>query len=496
VILPLLLAGLVAAPPSVAVGVMPPTTDQPESAYLGLVFADELEASLLGHVALDAATSSEMYPLSVFGWRQTLAAAREVDVTPDRLLTSREGREVAGALGAAAVFTASYWVKSSSVRVAWRLVGVAEYPRHDLELPLEDAGSRIRQIHGVLTTDLGIEDDTSGLGATPPKRPFASLRPYGEALGILQRQSLDPRARIALSTDDLNRAHQLLGESIRLAPAFGRAWVWKAIVSSMLGDSNRAFGELQSARGAGEVETPAEALGIFYAYQKAGQSETAIRRLGSTLNHHHGFLLGLGYLGQAYLQMGKPSEAMQLFTIYADRVPASPWVATMKGECLGLLGRDSEAIGLLMAARRRWPDSELVLVALATRQIESGRHEDGRRTLMAALKADEANPGLLARLAQLELDDGRVANAVGLSDRAIAEAIDQADDYRGDPAASFPYLVQARVLAHVGNKEKAINALTQAADLGVSPDQLERLRRDPLVAELLRDPRLAVLTRR
>lgn len=484
---PLLALLVVAAPlPTTVVAVMPPATDQAGNAWFGLAFADELEARLLAHTVNDPATNKDIYPVSVFGWRQTVAAAREAGITPDHPLTFNEGRDVARALGAVAVFSGTYVIKTTSIRLIWRLLGVGDGLSHELEIPLDEVGVYVGRIYPIIIREAGLH----GLGVTvddPPERPFAALRAYGEALGILRQQSLDPRARIVLSDAQLDAAHVLLSEATRLSPGFGRAWVWRAITSSMRGVSKRSADELQSAREAGEADTPAEALAVYYAFQRGGQPEKAILYLGSTLNHHLGFLLGLGYLAQAYMHANKPGAALQLFTLYQQRVPGNAWVPTMKAECLARLDRHDEALSELVEAQRRFPDSMLVLSGIAVRFLEMGRIEDARRSLTAALARSPNSPQLLARLAHLELESGHLAKAAALAPRAAAGV----DTSRGEPEAGYPYLILGRVLAHQGRTADAVEAFETALHLGLGTSELRRLREDPFVAEALKDPRLA-----
>jgi tetratricopeptide (TPR) repeat protein len=474
-----------ATPSAAVVAVAPLVTEQPDAAWLGLALADDLESRLLDHAAFDSAKTRQFYPLSVYGWRQVQSAARQVRVNTDALMSATDGRRLARALGATAVFTGSFWMKSASVKLMWRLVGTTESPKHEVEIPLDEIATGMERTYTAIVFELGLHSMGVPMSRSA-ELPMATLRSYGQALEILRQQSLDPRAKVVLPSERIAEAHYLMSEATTSAPYLARAWIWRAIASAMLGENGRAKEELAQAKDLGAGDSPAMAIGLFYQSSKSGDMNRAIASLGSTLNTHLGFLQGLGYLAEAYLQVGKPNEALQLFTIYEQRVPDNAWVGSMVVESLARLGKADEALAAAKALQKRFPDSLEALRALAARLGDTRRFADARQTIDKTLALFPDNPGVLALLAQVEIDSGNLKQAEEVSRRAIKSV----DESRGEPLAGYPHLVLGRCLALAGRQDEAVEAFAAAARLGADPFDLRKLASDPRVAKVLADPRL------
>ncbi len=464
--------------------IVPPVGDQADTAWVGLALADDIETRLLEHSVFDSAAMRDTFPVSIFGWRQMLSAARQANVDAGVLLSAKDGARLGKAVGATAVLTATYALKSSSIRVIWRLVGDTASNKRDFEIRLDAIPHGIERLFAGMLSDLGLT--SAGVPFNPlPELPLSAFRAYGEALLILRDQSLDPRAQLVLGSDRLAEAHLLLAEATTEAPLFQRAWATRAVVSAMLGNSTRAEEELEEAKGAGNIDAPAVALARFYLECRKGELDRGIMVLGRALNAHLGFTLGLGYLGQAYLQGRRFEEAVKLFTLYSSRVPNNPWVATMRAEALARVGRNDLAQSELEALARRFPSSLVVLAGLAARQAESWRFKEARRTLAKGLELAPGSPQLSARLAQVEMDEGLLDKGMALAQQATKGV----DESRGEPMAGFPHLVLGRALALAGRSGEAFDAFRTAARLGIDPYELKSFARDARLNDIVRDPR-------
>jgi len=359
------------------------------------------------------------------------------------------------------------------------LVGPADSKKREVEIPLDGLSQGMERIFSAIINDLDLA--RAGVPFNPlPPLPFAAFHAYGQALEILRGQSLDPRARIVLGENELRQAHMLLAAVTEEAPEFQRAWAARAMVSAMLKDSARASEELEEAKVAGSRDAPAVALAAFYMACRAGEIDRGIVLLGKALNTHLGFLQGLGYLGQAYLQAQRFEEAVKLFTLYGSRAPENPWVGVMRAEALAQVGRNEVGLAELQTLAARFPDSLVVLGGLAARQLDAWRYDEARQTLERGLR--------LARLATVEIDQGKLERGLSLA----AQAARGVDESRGEPLAGYPQAVLGRVLALVGRDADAFDAFRTAARLGVSSYELRTLWTDQRLTGFVRDPRFAL----
>jgi len=475
--------------PVSVVAIVPPVSDQPDVAWLGLSLADDLETRLLHHSIFDGDAVRDSFPVSVFGWRQMQSAARQTGINLDAMLSAKDGARLGKAVGANAVFTATYWLKSSSIRVMWRLVGDVESKKRDVEIDLGAIPQGVERIFASMLSDLGMT--RVGVPFSPlPDLPASAFHDYGEALTILREQSFDPRAQIVLGPRQLDEAYGLLDQATAAAPLFQRAWAARAMVSAMQGRLEVAAEEADQAAQAAASDAPAVALAQFYVACRRNDLDRAILVLGRALNQHLGFTLGLGYLGQAYLQAKRFEEAVKLFTLYGTRVPNSPWVATMRAEALARAGHNDIARSEMEELLTRYPNSLVVIAGLAARQADAWRYKEARETLAKGVALFPGNVGLVARQAQVALDEGDFKLGLALA-RKAAQGV---DEERGEPMAGYAHLMLGRALALSGQKLEAFDAWRIAARLGVDPYELRGILSDARLADIVRDQRFSLST--
>ena len=99
---------LCAATPEPTVAVLPPTPEASQETWLGYFAADVLTSGLLNHRVTDRNMGTSTFPLSVFSWRQALAAARSESIDTSRPLSARQAVKLARQLGAQFLITGSY----------------------------------------------------------------------------------------------------------------------------------------------------------------------------------------------------------------------------------------------------------------------------------------------------------------------------------------------------------------------------------------------------
>jgi tetratricopeptide (TPR) repeat protein len=328
----IVLALLVAAAPQPrkTVAVVAPAALDGALGWVSLAVADNLATSLLDYRRPADASGVSEYPIDVFTWRESARAARAENVDTSRLISEADARKLARQLGARWVFIGSYRPKGAgAITFQWRVVDAeTRRGRRDVKVAtnLTTLSGRVEALSSSVLRDLGERPGKAGRRAPVPA---AALAAYGRALEILARQSLDPGAAVVLPPIELKKVQALGEKATKIAPRFARAWVAMGLASAMLGDMARAEKEVLRAVSDTDDFEALDALGPYYLYTRQGRPEDAIRALTDAVGRRSGFLLGLGYLGNTYLRVGRARQAAEVFASYAARVPGSPWARLM-----------------------------------------------------------------------------------------------------------------------------------------------------------------------
>jgi len=482
----LLITALVASPEQPCVAILPPTTDQADAASLGWAFADALTARLLAHSKFDRGTGQRQYPLSVFGWRESRSALREAGFDAKTLLSARRAERVASFLGADALWVGMFAQKSDSIELIWQLKGVRAGQERKLSIDKERLALGVEQVFRAVIADLGLDD-----GAVPdhalPVQPYEVERAYGEGLAVLAEQSMDPRAQVLLSPALLESAHAALARATTLSPQFASAWAWQSISSAMLGRTAAADQEL--ARAMQDLGyTPTTTLAVYYSFWRSDRATDALAALQASINTHQGFMLGRGYLGQAMLRANHPHEALTAFTAYLALAPGNPWAVIKHSEALARIGQHEQAISELKTLLGKLGSSPLLQGALVARYTDALRLKDARATAEAGLKQFPFDPELLARLAQIDLEQDNLPAAQQHAESAVANLAKSANH----EFAGFAQLMLGHVLARLGRRDEAVGALRMADRLGVDVYERTVLLRDTHLKAFFEDPRCPI----
>ncbi|MBI5510886.1 MAG: tetratricopeptide repeat protein [Deltaproteobacteria bacterium] len=471
-------------PPRPSVAILPPLAATGGESFIGMAIADNLNTRLLFHSRFDPKTVTSYYPMNVFGWRQALAAARGEGLDPAKPLSSKDQARLRRQLGADIVFAGSYTVAGKGVTLTWSLVGDKKHRDQTLAFEVNDFATPTEKLATEILLTLG--QSTKGIEShVLPKTPLAAMKPYAEAMQILGTQSLDPRARLVLKRDELARCQALLAAATDADDSFVRAWVARGVTAAMLDDREGAETALvRSMTAAGEFD-PETTLGIYYMYARQGKLGEGIKILEDATNTHLGFLHGLGYLGMAYERASRSHDALRTFAVYEARAPKNPWARVRRAEALGLTGNRDQAVIETQAVLKDFPQSVMVMAALASRQIDAGHYDGARATIDKAMKVAPDHPALLTRLSYIALEQNQPDKALELAQRAVAAL----GDGRGETLAGYAHLNLGHALALLGKTDEAIAALKEAKTWGVDAEPLLVLWRDPRLKEFLADAR-------
>jgi len=489
-VLLLLLSTLAVEPPAAPVAETRPTvavaagvSETGAEPWLGFVLGDGVTTRLLIHSRFDSKKLERVYPLNLLGWRQVASAARAEGLDAKKPLSAEQTRRLDEQLGADWMLVTTYVPAPAAAKVRWRLRGGGDERQGELEVRYDDTSAACETLAAVVLKVLG-QDPTAVGGHHLEAAPAPAARAFGEGLAVLARQSLDPRARIALTSDELRRAHDLFAAATEASPELARAWVERGVTSAMLGDAKSAEDELVQAMAQfGDFE-PASSLGLYYFYDRQGRTSDALKVLEEATTTHLGFLQGLGYLAEAYARAGRTHEALQTWTAYITRVPKSPWAAVQHAAALARLGKHALALDETQKALERFPRSLTIMTALAARQLDAEDYESARDTLTRASQLAPGHPVVLTLRAQVALVAGDAASALTLAQAAVAAV----GDARGEPLAGYAHVSLAHALELAGKRAEALAALRRGRELGVGATDLRVLWRDERVKGLLTDP--------
>ena len=158
-------------------------------------------------------------------------------------------------------------------------------------------------------------------------------------------------------------------------------------------------------------------------------------------------------LGDIYFKQGDMARALSVLkpTLSRDTEALSPYWFLVTAEAARQAGKPGDAITVLRRARAVYPADRNVLNNLVHSLAEQPRLLVEARALLEddLLKGGELDFGMLDTAAFVYLRAGEMDQALGFSDRALAEA-DQSD-----PAWPYVALNAAEIRFHLGNLEDA-----------------------------------------
>ena len=126
----------------------------------------------------------------------------------------------------------------------------------------------------------------------------------------------------------------------------------------------------------------------------AGQPADAVRDLESEVARAPQAEEMAYGLARALLRAGRADDALVRLDVVRKRAPASPWLETLAAE-IHIARRDgAEAVRILDAARRQFPDSRSVAYALADARIQAGQAGEAAKAVRRLLDDRSGDPRL------------------------------------------------------------------------------------------------------
>ena len=462
------------------VAIVPPAASEKGQQWLSLVIAENLENRLLVKSRLDPATMERIYPLNIFGWRQTQAAARAEGISTRRPLSNSVAKRLTKQLGADLAFVGQYKIREKEVIVNWRLVGAKNPQDHQTKLNIDNIALGLGEIARQIFTSLEIKE--VGYVTIPiAKLKAGQWQDYGQALKLFARQSLDPRAHIVLPKKELDIIIGALGKLLQTSPKFTRAVVLQSMALLMRGDTEAGQKQLLKALSGVRHPEPVDALGLYHLYERQNQNELAIKALRAACDNYPGFLLGLGYLGRAHGRQQAYDKALQVFQTYGQKVPKSSWAKLQQANYLSAQGQHPAALQIVLNLRQEFPGSVQIMESLGKLYIQQEDYRKARQILERGLKGRGTHPALLTHLSFVALQENKLEEATELAEKA-AKAIGHG---RGEPLAGYAHLNLAHALALNKRHKKALAALQYAIYLGIGQEAKKRFLNDPRLVEFI-----------
>jgi len=235
------------------------------------------------------------------------------------------------------------------------------------------------------------------------------------------------------------------GRVLELDPTNARAHSSLGGFLAQSGDFEEAMAEYREAKAlAPDLENPHQKLGRDYFYE--GMLEPAAGEFGHALSEEPEDPVSWFYYLDCLRRMGKCDEAIEVYEEIKQRFAAEPELVSGLYEQFNMKAEALDALERLAAAN---PDSPDVLARLARVHRESGRLDEAVKLVerMARLVPDD--PEALALLGELYLERGDTKEAAALSRRAIGL----------NPNAQNAYIHLADALLFLGRQQESAQTI-------------------------------------
>jgi tetratricopeptide (TPR) repeat protein len=278
------------------------------------------------------------------------------------------------------------------------------------------------------------------------------------------------------------------------APQLKQAFAALGFARALVSEREEAEAALAAAKSTELI--PYYVVGKFWVLSRFHDGAAAAAFLKEATAKSPGFLLGRGYLGEAFNALKRHEDALAVFEAYAADVPKQPWVRAQIGYTLARLGKVNDGIEASKDALSLAPDEVELSLELASRFIDAQRYEEAQRMLESRASDPNARGELLLRLGYAHLMLGQVEDA----EKWIKLALERAQGPREWRTRGRARYDLARIAAKRGDKKTAIDELERAFSDGYKDSQklasekdFDGLRADPRFVALGSKPKPAQL---
>jgi tetratricopeptide (TPR) repeat protein len=321
-----------------------------------------------------------------------------------------------------------------------------------------------------------------------------ALLEYAACSVSLMAQPLGLRNPIVVDQAVLKQSEELCLGALRHGDNFADPHAELALIAALRGDREKAEAELKKARQS-ETFNSSYHLAKFWVLSRYYDVELALQTLREAIRVHPGFMLGRGYLGEALLALGRAEDSEKAFRDYLAAAPRQSWVMGQIGYALAKQRKYDEAVEWTEKGLRTRPGDAELLLQLASRFIDTGRHAEAVTLLKRVVSEGGARGEIHLRLGYAYLKLGKYNEA----ERQIRTAILKAEgsaEWRTRGRARYNL---AQLWLASGSPDNAMRQLRMAVREGfrdrpaLEAPSMAQLRDHPGYAELLAtDPRKGI----
>jgi len=284
-----------------------------------------------------------------------------------------------------------------------------------------------------------------------------ALLEYSACSVALMAQPMGLRNPIVVDEAVLDQAEELCRKAIAQDADFVDPHAELALIGALRGERQKAEAELRKAKTA-KTFNSSYWLAKFWVLSRYYDVELALDTLEAAIDAHPGFMLGRGYLGEALVALGRPKAAQRAFERYLAASPRQSWVMGQIGYALSKQREYEAAIEWTEKGLRTRPGDPELLLQLASRFIDAGRHAEAVTLLKRVISEGGARGEVHLRLGYAHLKLGRYNEAEREMRTAILEA-DGSAEWRTRGRARYNL---ARLWLESGSPGNAMRQLRMA----------------------------------
>ena len=318
-----------------------------------------------------------------------------------------------------------------------------------------------------------------------------ALLEYSACSVALMAQPLGLKNPIVIDDAVLTQSEELCRAALKQDADFVDPHAELALIAALRGDQKTAEKELGQARSEKSFNS-SYWLAKFWVLSRFYDVDLAIETLKNAIEAHPGFMLGRGYLGEALIALGRAEASEKAFRAYLTAAPRQSWVMGQIGYALAKQRKYEEAIEWTEKGLRTRPGDAELLLQLASRFIDSGRHAEAVTLLKRVISEGGARGEVHLRLGYAYLKLGKLNEAEREMRTAILEA-DGSAEWRTRGRARYNL---AQLWLESGSPSNAMRQLRMAVREGfkdraaLENPSMAPLRKEPGYAKLLEaDPR-------
>jgi tetratricopeptide (TPR) repeat protein len=315
-------------------------------------------------------------------------------------------------------------------------------------------------------------------GALPDfTRSSAAMQAYAECFQVLVRQPMGIENPNVLLRDELQTAVNRCGDAVQSDPDFPEARAALALALAIQGEDAAATGHLKGLSQR-RVYLPFGWIAWFWLRTRNESGPAGTEVLRKAVAHDPALLLFRAYLAEQLNALHQQRDALEAWQDYERVCPRSPFGLTRIGYTLARMADHPGAEAATRKALELDPDSRVVMLELATRQIDAGRLQEARATLTQMTRSGNAGAEAYLRLGFTELRLGDLDAA----DADLRQAVSLAQPASAWRTRARAHLDLARVADAQGRHDAAVQELSLAYREGYRSPLLEP--EDPLVRKL------------